>query len=498
VPIIVKTIGSAGGRDYSSLAAWAASLPADLVADGNSYRGECYNDSEFTGSATLLTLSGHTTDPSYTITLTTGPGQSFRDNANVQTNALGYNVSNGVGITSSVAYVAGVFSISDANVFLKNLQIKNSGSNGVAISAGSVAVTIDDCIAVSGRTGTYAPLYLGGGSTVRNSLAVQSASGGAAAVYKDSGSSTLSLYFCTLVAPSDITAGTQGIYSQYGSTTVENCAIFGFSAVKAGSSAFSFTVCMTDVASPPSGVTGGKTYANQFQNTTAAAADFRAKTGADLQGAGTADVTNGATDIVGTARPQSAKWDIGCWELLASGVVVTVEAWVPIEHLPMQRGDWASGVEFVGSRRIDIGLPLEAMTIQRADRYTTLEGLVLQGSRIGLPVEVTGWVANDTAGCGESLAQTFVSRRLTSELLRLLLREVAAGGEFATAVSCDAPGQAEWLRAIGALLTADSILPVEWSALPRPMRVSLERLLASPGKRRLLGTPGHMRLLTRL
>jgi hypothetical protein len=78
MPTVVNTIGSGAGRDYSTLAAWAASLPANLVADGNSYQGDCYNDSEFTGSATLLTLSGHTTDASHTITLTTGPGQSFQ------------------------------------------------------------------------------------------------------------------------------------------------------------------------------------------------------------------------------------------------------------------------------------------------------------------------------------------------------------------------------------------------------------------------------------
>src|SRR6478672_9252824 len=120
MPTVVKTIGSGGGRDYSTLAAWGASLPANLVTDGNSYEGDCYNDSEFTGSATLLTLSGHTTDASHTITLTTGPGQSFRDNANVQTNALNYSSSSGVGINSSVAY-AGTISITDSNVFLSNL-----------------------------------------------------------------------------------------------------------------------------------------------------------------------------------------------------------------------------------------------------------------------------------------------------------------------------------------------------------------------------------------
>lgn len=39
---------------------------------------------------------------------------------------------------------------------------------------------------------------------------------------------------------------------------------------------------------------------------------------------------------------------------------------------------------------------------------------------------------------------------------------------------------------------------LEWLALlPAPVRVSLERLLASPGKQRLLSTPGRRRALKR-
>jgi hypothetical protein len=54
----------------------------------------------------------------------------------------------------------------------------------------------------------------------------------------------------------------------------------------------------------------------------------------------------------------------------------------------------------------------------------------------------------------------------------------------------------EWLGQAGKIV-ADEILPIEWSAVPAPMRVSLERLLSSPGKRRLLGTAGRLRLLKR-
>src|SRR5437773_2064206 len=63
-------------------------------------------------------------------------------------------------------------------------------------------------------------------------------------------------------------------------------------------------------------------------------------------------------------------------------------------------------------------------------------------------------------------------------------------GELAAAVASDVPATAEWQGAIMALLTTGAILPIEWSARP-PVRVSLERLLASPGRRRTLATPGR-------
>ena len=55
----------------------------------------------------------------------------------------------------------------------------------------------------------------------------------------------------------------------------------------------------------------------------------------------------------------------------------------------------------------------------------------------------------------------------------------------------------EWLGQANKVV-ADGALSIEWAALPAPVRVSLERLLTSPGKRRILGTPGRLRLLKRL
>src|SRR5690606_36615708 len=88
------TVGTSG-RDYSTLqAAWNA-LPATLDDD---YVFELYADSEFTDG--LSTVSPARTMGAYTLTIRPAPGQGFRDHANRLTNALRYNASNGVGIST--------------------------------------------------------------------------------------------------------------------------------------------------------------------------------------------------------------------------------------------------------------------------------------------------------------------------------------------------------------------------------------------------------------
>ena len=511
---ITNTIGTAGGRDFSTLSAWGAALPANLVTDGNSYVGACYNDSEFTGSGILLTLSGHTTDVTHTITLTTGAGQSFRDNASVQTNALRYNVANGVGFRKT-ADNDHVLEISDSYVTLSNVQLSGQNGGQAIYVHDNHGCVLTNCIFSHDLRAIV--IFSDGSSPyniISNSLCLILVDGDPNGVVFLQ--NTSNLYFVTIVTVSDGTPGLTAIAANFQTITVENCAFFGSLAVGAGSSTFTFTTCMTDVASPPSGCTT-VTYANQFQNTTAASADFREKAGANLQGAGTADSTFGATDIAGTARPQSGNWDIGCWELLASGTIVTADAWVPIELLATQRIDPSLPVEFIATQRADFGMLLERLGIQRADRgllfdamatqraesglvleaaatlyadpRTPLELVAVLGSSLGLPVELGRDVTNDTTGRVESLAEALAARRVVTEWLASLLRDAPAPSEFAAIVARDAPETAEWLGAIVALLVADAVLPIEWSALPAPMRVSLERLLGSPGKRRLLKRP---------
>ena len=123
--------------------------------------------------------------------------------------------------------------------------------------------------------------------------------------------------------------------------------------------------------------------------------------------------------------------------------------------------------------------------------------MAVLGNSLGLPIELVGRVTNDATGRVESLAEALADRRVATEWLASLLQDAPAPSGFAAFVSRDMPGAAEWLSVIETPLIADALLSIEWSALPAPMRVSLERLLASPGKCRLLGTPGRLRLLKR-
>ena len=556
MPTVVKTIGSGSGRDYSTLAGWAASLPPNLVSDGNSYQGNCYNDSEFVGSTNLLKLSGHITDATHTITLTTGAGQSFRDNANVQGNALRYNQANGVGIRTTGNYSIDTPIIcSDSNVFFSNLQVKASGNAyGINLDdASGITVTVDDCIFTANNRA--ACVITGAGSKLRNSLIYTTGNPGTAPLECSTinGVNNPSLYFCTIVSASDATAPTAAVKSQYGSVSFENCAFFGCTAVGSGSSSFTFTNCMTDVTSPPAGCTGGKTFANQFQNTTVVNGDWRAKAGADLEGAATADTTNGGTDIAGTARPQSGMWDIGCWELLGSGTAVTIDLGLPVELLARQPGEPPGLLEYLANPRSDIGAALEALASQRGKNGLTLGVMTAQRADPGLAIELllarrldpelaielllarrldpelaielllarrldpelalesatllraeTAWSVElggriATAASGPVELSVNVARDwvVAIEWVVSLLRDAAASGESAAGVAADLPSPEEWLGVLAVLISDDAFTPIEWTVLGVSPLVSLERLLASPGKRRILSSPGRLRLLGR-
>ncbi len=295
-------------NSVSDLTTWVSTgIPAGDLG-GATYRGEMNNTGEYNLGASTLSFTGHTNG---SIILTTAAGQSFSDQVG---NVLNYNAANGVAITSSVAFNQ-MIDVNDSNVTISKLQLKSTDPFGrpIKIELGSSNTVLEKCIVVNSNSSIGTQLYNG---TIRNCLFVAQV-GGAADIVELFQHATVA--FCTFVTPSNLSAGALAVFVQSSQDiTLENCAFFGCVAVDSGGSA-TYTNCMTDVTSSlPVGVSGGKTYASQFQNPSS---DWRIKVNADLFNAGVADITNGATDIVGTSRPQGGGWDIGAFEFVVPSIV---------------------------------------------------------------------------------------------------------------------------------------------------------------------------------
>lgn len=304
---ITKSIGTSS-RDYSTLQAWDDSLPANLVTDGNSYVGECYNDSEF---GEMLTMQSNTTNSTYTITLKCAAGQSFRDHANVQTNALRYNSSYGVGNKRTASYATAIRVQGIANITVSGLQFScthsTSGTHSTNAGGSTDAPLFENCIFESGST----PFSSQQKPTLRNCLLVStvSANHGFYWYYQ-----TPTLENCTIVKST--TAGGTALKSHTGSgsVTVKNCAMFGFTTLISGTGSGNNNASDLAIGFGTSNQ-ASKTYANQFQSTTT---DYRLKSGADCVDNG-ATISAASPDIAGTSRPQGSAYDIGCWELVSAG-----------------------------------------------------------------------------------------------------------------------------------------------------------------------------------
>ncbi len=309
---VVKTVGSSG-RDYATAALYAAYVnPIDLNGTDTIQEADFYNDSEFAVAGQVVSISP-AADTNHYVALTTGAGQSFRDNAGVRTNALFYNASNGVGLRDTASSSSICVQIDSPAMKISNLQIKTDDLAGslINLTSGSNDCTFTNCI-FHGSS----PFSQAANLTFINCLFVNTASA-AFGCYGNSGGTNVQFKFCTFICNPSLT------YYMYNDTTATytNCAFFG-----GGTSAFNATTptsdtfvnCMTDITGT-TGLTGGKTFANQFVSTTI---DFRVKSGSDLINAGT-PIGGITTDISGFTRNVSTP-TIGAWEFDSSGATVVL------------------------------------------------------------------------------------------------------------------------------------------------------------------------------
>lgn len=314
--VVTKTIGPTG--DYTTLAAWFAACPADLVTSDIIWRGEVQN-TELTGDTILLTISGKTVDSTRYVELTAAAGASFADNANVRTNALRYNASNGASIRSSVGY-APVIKIEQNYTRISRLQIQGTATGGGAYCAvkavGYSNVDIDKCVIESwssstpaGENGGVIALY-GSGTRARNSAIISRSTATDNCLARIS--TGTAIYNCSLVSLGATLSN--GVIGDYGSATLRNCYIGGITTLLSGSTSFTAENSATSVTA-----SGWSTVAmsDAFESVTDGSHDLRLKSGSPLIDAGTTDSTYAANDISGLVR--SGSWDIGAWESASSG-----------------------------------------------------------------------------------------------------------------------------------------------------------------------------------
>lgn len=310
----VKTIKAAGGSDYTTIQAWDDAAPLLLTVTDEVWEGRC--EGPFTGVGTLVTIGGSTTDATRFKRLTCIPTGSFRDHASKETNPLRWSNTVGASISAGDNYGAGL-ECNENNFEIIGLQVQGGGTNHPAARFTGTGNKAFNCIfqgpnTVSGANDNFLMEWC---------LVIKTTSGGAGIAL----SSSFNLYNCTIVKPSDVGTVAVGIQASYlnAACLIKNCAVFGFTAdlaiTSAGGNTVTVTTSLTDDASPSTGFSTTTYNTTLYENITLATMDYRPKAGSALIAAGTLDaghVSRG--DIIGHSVPQGAACDVGCWESLVS------------------------------------------------------------------------------------------------------------------------------------------------------------------------------------
>ena len=313
------------GGDFSTPQLWEDDIPGTLTEDRI---GQCKNQ-EFTSTIPVIEFSAHVAG-SFVITLECQTGASFKDNANVRTNALRYNASNGAGLRATADFqtlrISGVCN----NLTIRGLQfacLVNNYSSGVVRvtfgADGSANALIKDCIFESNSNSN--PVFNNSGlrGNVVNCLMIQRHTAGNG--ISSDGGGTINFIECTIVRPSNVTAAGTGISRGYGTVVAKDCAIFGFSTDASGldsASDYNATAKSSGASGLPSG--GGHNVYSVTYDTTlfvqpsdaGGSHDFRLVAGNGLENAGVYDGTNAPADISGTTRNNPP--EIGVWELAST------------------------------------------------------------------------------------------------------------------------------------------------------------------------------------
>jgi hypothetical protein len=235
-----------------------------------------------------------------------------------------------------------------------------------------------------------------------------------------------------------------------------------------------------------------------------------------------------ARDPVGTTesplgtRSEAVPGIEALFKALADGALVEemlsaqlLDAMIAAEMLITLRMEAAALLEALVRVVRDGNIPDEMLRGATADIVTQIESQRTAPAVIGDSRFMLEWLAtpqSDRPLVAEFLTPVRSGASVRDEFLTALREDVVPATEFKALLRAAGNLPIEsLLTAAGNVISADAVLalellgsrlrdvnfPIQWSALPAMVRVSLERLVGSPSKRRILGTPGRSRLLKR-
>ncbi len=309
---VTKTIGSSGA-DYATPALWFAFVGGvGTLADD--YIGEMHNEEILVTADQALT---GVTPAGHFVRLTAGAGNSFIDNANVLTNALRYNASNGAAIRSNTGGTAMISVASDQGFQLSRLQLCSESIYQTTFKGYGV---VSQCIhALHNATGNgNSIVWVIGGSIANCLIYTRGINSVGLIIQTNSPASDLTIY------DDGIAVAGVGAEPSYSSGSIfKNVVSVGFTSAFAGTCSASSSNNATDAGAFSGTNFGGSGQvsvvgATEFVSVTSGSEDFRINSGTavKLPAHGTASGTPG-TDIVGQTRSGSTP-TIGAWELVSA------------------------------------------------------------------------------------------------------------------------------------------------------------------------------------
>lgn len=314
---IAQTVASttiSAARDYATLAAWRASVPDNLVTDGNAREALLYNDGEevvSTSSFAYIYFDPGTTVTSATcfIRVKAAPGERLYGGR------LAYDPTMGPAIRNTgTGYV---FYADSSNVYVEDVQFKTSDIYASCFGLGGSSSYAKNCVFESNRDNAGSSTVVArAGATMVNVVGINRSVNGKAFA----GGITAHFINCTAIRPSNVAAGGVAFSFDFNSNnTLRNCLALGFSQLVEFTNSAAVANSGNNVTSGTSSIAGdvqNVVYADQVVQGSNASntEDYRIKAGSAAINAGIATTGTGSNqyDIYGTYRQTP---DVGAYEI---------------------------------------------------------------------------------------------------------------------------------------------------------------------------------------